>query len=173
MGEQSATLPNCPPGTTDCPTSNPDDPFHGNGTIVFEVLRRIYIVAILVIFVTSLGNRPQGSKHIYTSVFVLFTLVMGVMIFMASYTVYAQIPLTPAQHALAGSLLSRPGFRDILISVGSTYGIYVVASILHFDPWHMLTSFLQYLLLLPSFVNVLMVYACEFFYFLFLPPLHL
>ena len=27
------------------------------------------------------------------------------------------------------------------------------------DPWHMLTSFVQYLLLLPSYVNILLIYA--------------
>ena len=28
-----------------------------------------------------------------------------------------------------------------------------------FEPWHMITSFFQYLFLLPAFVNILMVYA--------------
>ena len=28
-----------------------------------------------------------------------------------------------------------------------------------FDPWHMLHSFVQYLLLLPSYVNILLIYA--------------
>lgn len=27
------------------------------------------------------------------------------------------------------------------------------------DPWHMFTSFIQYLLLLPSYVNILLIYA--------------
>jgi len=30
---------------------------------------------------------------------------------------------------------------------------------LHFEPWHMLTSFIQYMFLLPSYVNILMMYA--------------
>jgi chitin synthase len=30
---------------------------------------------------------------------------------------------------------------------------------MHFEPWHMFTSFLQYMLLLPSYVNILMMYA--------------
>ncbi|KAG8819696.1 Chitin synthase, class 2, partial [Serendipita sp. 401] len=32
-------------------------------------------------------------------------------------------------------------------------------SFLHFEPWHMFTSFLQYMFLLPSYVNILMMYA--------------
>lgn len=41
----------------------------------------------------------------------------------------------------------------------STYGLWLIASLIMFDPWHMITSFLQYLLLTPTYVNVLNVYA--------------
>jgi chitin synthase len=37
-------------------------------------------------------------------------------------------------------------FRNIVLSLIATYGIYIVASILALDPWHMITSFVQYLL---------------------------
>lgn len=37
-------------------------------------------------------------------------------------------------------------FRNIVLSLIATYGIYIVASILALDPWHMVTSFVQYLL---------------------------
>ena len=30
---------------------------------------------------------------------------------------------------------------------------------LAFDPWHMITSFLQYLLLSPMYINILNIYA--------------
>ena len=30
------------------------------------------------------------------------------------------------------------------------------------DPWHMLTSFVQYTLLAPSYINILNVYAVSF-----------
>jgi len=38
-------------------------------------------------------------------------------------------------------------------------GLYFIASIIHFDPWHMFTSFVQYTLLAPSYINILNVYA--------------
>jgi chitin synthase len=64
-----------------------------------------------------------------------------------------------AAQAFGQSLVSSPAFRDIFVSLMATYGVYVVSSLLYLDPWHMLTSFLQYLFLLPSYVNILMVYA--------------
>ena len=50
-------------------------------------------------------------------------------------------------------------FVDIVISLGATYGLYLIGSILYLEPWHMLTSFIQYLLLLPAFANVLPIYS--------------
>lgn len=47
----------------------------------------------------------------------------------------------------------------VLIALVSTYGIYIFASILYADPWHMITSSWAYFLGMPSSINVLMVYA--------------
>jgi len=41
----------------------------------------------------------------------------------------------------------------------STYGIYWTASLLYRDPWHMVSSFFQYILIAPSFTNILNTYA--------------
>lgn len=47
----------------------------------------------------------------------------------------------------------------IVIALASTYGVYIVASILYLDPWHMVHSFLQYQLMATSYINILNVYA--------------
>lgn len=39
------------------------------------------------------------------------------------------------------------------------YLVYFVSSLLTFDPWHMFTSFIPYMLLSPTYINVLNVYA--------------
>lgn len=46
--------------------------------------------------------------------------------------------------------LTNKVFRDIVVSVAATYGLYLLGSLIHFEPWHMFTSFLQYMFLLPS-----------------------
>lgn len=45
------------------------------------------------------------------------------------------------------------------MSLMATYGLYLVSSLMYLEPWHMLTSFIQYLFLLPSYVNILLIYA--------------
>ena len=41
-------------------------------------------------------------------------------------------------------------FRDIVISLVATYGLYFISSFMYFEPWYMFTSFIQYMFLLPS-----------------------
>jgi chitin synthase len=50
-------------------------------------------------------------------------------------------------------------FYTLIISLASTYLLWFVVSFLFFDPWHMFTSFIQYLLLTPTYINILNVYA--------------
>lgn len=57
------------------------------------------------------------------------------------------------------SLFKNPVFYTLIVSVMSTYGIWLIASLLMFDPWHMFTSLVQYMLLSPTYTNVLNVYA--------------
>ncbi len=59
----------------------------------------------------------------------------------------------------AKSFFSSKSAGIILIALAATFGLYFVASFMYLDPWHMFSSFPQYLLIMPSFVNILNVYA--------------
>ncbi|KAJ2795724.1 hypothetical protein H4S07_006406 [Coemansia furcata] len=134
------------------------DPFHGAGYYVMEVFRELYILALIMQFVLSLGNRPQGTKFIYRLSVALFTIIMILITYVAMYGVIYTAVHTEYDKGVK-SLLDDAKFRDIVISMASTYGLYFVASFLYFEPWHMFTSFVQYTLWLPSSINILMVYA--------------
>jgi chitin synthase len=138
------------------------DPFFGHGDIVFTFLRELYIMVIIIIVISALGNRPQGSKTIYWICVIVFALLMLVMLYVAGFTIWQTVPKTVAGWKNAINLFqSSPAFRDIIISLGSTYVLYFFSSFLYGQPWHMFTSFIQYLALLPSYVNILMVSNCD------------
>lgn len=59
----------------------------------------------------------------------------------------------------AADYFSPASSNIIVISLGSTYGVYIVASLLYLDPWHMLHSFPQYMLLMSGYCNIVGVYA--------------
>ncbi len=57
------------------------------------------------------------------------------------------------------SFFSSSSSGIIIIALAATFGLYFVASFMYMDPWHMFTSFPQYLLVMSSYVNILNVYA--------------
>ncbi|KAF8204375.1 glycosyltransferase family 2 protein [Mycena galopus ATCC 62051] len=130
-------------------------------TDVFEFFLKLYIALLFIVTVCSLGNRPQGSKSIYIAAIVLFGFCNIITLWCAAYTVYLSIStLTSDEVKHFGTLIETNGtFRDIIISLMATYGLYFVGSFMHLEPWHMFSSFAQYMFFLPSYVNILMMYA--------------
>lgn len=131
--------------------------FGNYGGIIKETLELFYLFAMICVFICSLGNRPQGSKKLYLGCIILFAIIMIFMFAMAFYTVYKSI--IESKDVSFAKKITQPTFRNIVISLLSTYGLYLIGSLLHGQPWHMITSFIQYLLMLPSYVNILMTYA--------------
>ncbi|KAG0344782.1 Chitin synthase, class 2 [Podila minutissima] len=139
---------------------NPFSVFGDYAKYTFIVLRQMYLAAIVTVFICSLGNRPQGSRIIYILAIILFAIIMGFMLYLAAATVVAVVmPHWGKYQEMIGLLKVQGPFRDTVISLLSTYGLYIVSSLMHFEPWHMITSFIPYLLLMPAYVNILMVYA--------------
>jgi chitin synthase len=75
------------------------------------------------------------------------------------------ITVKSIQHELADNvfqvsdLFKNQVFFTLIVSLVSTYLLWFIVSFLFFDPWHMFTSFLQYLALTPTYINILNVYA--------------
>ncbi|KZS97339.1 glycosyltransferase family 2 protein [Sistotremastrum niveocremeum HHB9708] len=132
----------------------------GAGHDVFEVILKLYIALLFVVVVCSLGNRPQGSKWTYSLAMILFGFCNIITLWCAGFTVYLAVPHTLAGWENIGHLIqTNTTFREIVVSLAATYGLYLIGSIMHLEPWHMITSFVQYMFLLPSYVNILMMYA--------------
>ncbi|KAH6601363.1 hypothetical protein BASA61_001995 [Batrachochytrium salamandrivorans] len=149
-------------------TVNPGSlPFGTHSEIVDLVMRELYIFAIIAIFVSSLSNRPQGSKWLYYCLSVLFSIIMAMMLFMGGWSIYQAVinfrnrgvTVSGHQQSAFDYFRTTTVFRDLVVSIMSTYGLYFVASLIHLDPWHCVTSMLQYLLILPTFNNIFMIYA--------------
>jgi chitin synthase len=145
------------------------DPFYGKGMGMDITMKQLYLFSIIMIFIASLGNRPQGSRIMYTGSFLLFAIIMCIMSYVSGFYIHLAISDVISRSRLpdgsiSGTTLGRlfaeeRAFRDLVLSLSSTFLVYLIASLLCGDPWHMITSFVQYMLLVPSFVNILMVYA--------------
>ncbi|KAF8529171.1 glycosyltransferase family 2 protein [Hysterangium stoloniferum] len=118
----------------------------------------IYLAFLALQFVLALGNRPKGERLTYA-------ITLWVYAFLSLYLIICSIWLTalsfqnePTIGDKIHTILTGPA-GVLLAALVSTFGIYFFASFLYRDPWHMFSSFVQYLLLAPSFVNVINVYA--------------
>ena len=109
----------------------------------------------------SFGNKPKGTEKFYIVIVVFFAILMAYMIFAAIYMAVHAIQAIYNDHTkITVSLFFKNAqFRDLVVATASTYALYFISSFLYFEPWHMFTSFLQYILLSPAYVNVLNIYA--------------
>ncbi|KAK4685228.1 chitin synthase, partial [Tremellales sp. Uapishka_1] len=123
-------------------------------------LKYFYLAFLLLCFLLALGNRPAGSKVGYTMSMVGFAIITVYMIFAAIYLAIQGIDSVEAEGGItASNVFGNRIFTNIILSLAATYGLYIISSLFALDPWHMVTSFIQYLLLAPSYINVLNVYA--------------
>lgn len=135
--------------------------------ILNTIIQYIYLAFLLLQFILALGNRPKGSKWTYILSFVVFGLIQFYIIILSMYLVVRAFTVTGStdidtSHGTAKfvqTFFGSSGPGIILIALAATFGLYFVASFMYMDPWHMFTSFAQYLLLMPSFINILMIYA--------------
>lgn len=155
-------------GQPSATNNNSAFPFGDTATPIFNtILQYIYLAFLLLQFILALGNRPKGSRIAYIISFCVFGLIQLYIIVLSMYLVVraftaegtTDIVTGDGAQAFIDSFFSSSGPGIIIIALAATFGLYFVASFMYMDPWHMFTSFIQYLLLMPSFINILMIYA--------------
>ncbi|EDO18858.1 hypothetical protein Kpol_1023p27 [Vanderwaltozyma polyspora DSM 70294] len=133
--------------------------YHSALNILSVVFFWLYGVCILSTFILSLGNKPKSTEMFYVITCIFFAVLMAYMIFCSIFLSVKSFQTILNEKTTFLGVITTRTFRDIIISLGSTYGLYLISSIIYMQPWHMLTSFIQYLLLSPSYINVLNIYA--------------
>ncbi|KAK0548347.1 Chitin synthase 4 [Tilletia horrida] len=124
-----------------------------------EILRYLYLAIIILCFLLAMGNRPAGSKMTYTFAMIVMGVLTVYMSVAAMWIAIQSIIKSSHDQGGANELVHNRTFVTIVISLASTYGIWLLASIMFLEPWHMFTSILQYLVLSASFVNIINIYA--------------
>lgn len=131
------------------------------GLVLSVVFEWMYLAVLVTCFVLALGNRPQGNNRYYMVQVYFWAIIMAYLLFASVFITVKSIQAQVAENngfdlAL---LFTNKLFFTLIISMASTWVLYLVASILFLDPWHMATCFIQYLLLTPTYLNILNVYA--------------
>ncbi|KDN44260.1 glycosyltransferase family 2 protein [Tilletiaria anomala UBC 951] len=117
-------------------------------SILNTIVEYTYLGTVIACFIFALGNRPQGSKWKYLAAVIIFAVCTAYMM-LAAVLCFIQ-----AVHNVHNAI-----YAQMVVSVLATYGVYLMSSVIACDPLHLVTSFIQYLLLAPTYVNVLNIYA--------------
>ncbi|MCJ1320746.1 Chitin synthase, class 2 [Xylographa vitiligo] len=132
------------------------------------VLKYLYLGFVLLQFILALGNRPKGSKYSYIASFVVFGVIQLYIVILSVYLVVkaftpgndeTKIDAHDGVSTFLSTFFASSSSGIIIIAIVATYGLYFIASFLYMDPWHMFTSFPQYLLIMSSYTNILNIYA--------------
>lgn len=137
-----------------------NDEFLGTvGSILATVFEWGYLATVITCFVLALGNRPQGSNRFYMTMVCFWVLIMGYLMFASIYITVISVKSEVKDGFSVSDLFQNTLFFTLIVSLASTYVMYFVSSILFLDPWHMFTCFIQYLLMTPTYINILNVYS--------------
>ncbi|KAF2468369.1 chitin synthase G [Lindgomyces ingoldianus] len=139
----------------------------GHATPIFNaVLQVIYVSTIALQLLLALGSRPRAAHRSYIASFVVFGVSQLYFIMNVIY-LFKRVGNIRFKSSNPGSknfeyinqYFSDIGELTIIVSGIASFGVYIVVGFLHLDPWHLFTSYAQYLLVLSSYTNILSVYA--------------
>jgi chitin synthase len=112
-----------------------EDPSFGlNGIHIANViLNYFYLGLIITCFILALGNRPQGSKWGYTLAligFAFITIYMTIAAFLLAFKGLDQLAQEKKGVLGLTDFFTNPIFRNIVLSLVATLGLYIFASLI-------------------------------------------
>ena len=119
----------------------------------------MYLISLIACFILALGNKPKRSRGIYLGMVIYWAIVMAYLIFASVFVTVRSVQAEAKKGFHGRDLFQNSIFFTLIASMASTYALWFVISFLFRDPAHMFTSFLQYLLMTPTYINVLNVFA--------------
>ena len=124
-----------------------EDPSFGlKGINVANIFVNYFYLGLLIMcFILALGNRPQGSNWGYTLAIVgfgLITIFMTVSALLLAFKGLDQLVKAHKGGLSLGDFFSDSIFRNIVLSLAATLGLYVFASLIFVSIHSVIHSFL-------------------------------
>lgn len=150
------------PKSFGAPDNSSSFPFpNAVSAIISIIVKYVYLLFVAISFILALGNRPKGSKWMYYMLVTIFAVIQVyalIISFQLTYRAFEHQNMKDVFKDLFSDFVSNTALL-VIVALASTFGLFIVSAIIYLDPWHIFTSFIQYMLFMPSFVNVLNVYA--------------
>lgn len=151
-------------------------PFGSSTPKVNAAIQVIYICFLLLQFLLALSHRPQRFAIFYTLSMTVFSLIQVYTLVNLIYLAKHLVDYRYADHVVPLKLTKHPGgfhpdipgtdkfinryYTDIgpvtvITTLIAVFGVYTATALANLDPWHLITSWAQYLILWSAKVNVL------------------
>lgn len=107
-----------------------------------NIVTNVYIVMLAIVFILSLGVKPQYSEKMYYFASAVFAIYMAVTyVFICYYSV------------------SSDDDEVLLFIFAATMGCFVVAATLYCAILDILKGYIQFIIMTPTYVNIFITYA--------------
>lgn len=153
-------------------------PFGSSTPKVNAAIQVIYIFFLLLQVFLALSHRPQRFAICYTISVAVFSLIQLYTLVNLIYLAKHLVDYRQTDHVVPLKLTKHPGgfhpdmsgtdkykfinryYTDIgpatvIITLIAVFGVYTATALANLDPWHLITSWAQYLILWSAKVNVL------------------
>ncbi|KAF2690115.1 glycosyltransferase family 2 protein [Lentithecium fluviatile CBS 122367] len=139
-------------------------PFGKATPVVNAVIQVVYLAMILFQFILALGSRPKNHVVGYTLSFVIFGFIQVYMIMNLIYLTKRLVDFRVENdngnnYTYINEYYADLGPVTIMVAGLSIFGVYFAVGILALDPWHLITSYAQFLFVSSSYVNILNIFA--------------
>ncbi|KAH7121804.1 chitin synthase-domain-containing protein, partial [Dactylonectria estremocensis] len=139
-------------------------PFGSATPIVNAVIQVIYIAIIVLQFILAFGSRPKNEVISYVTSFIIFAFIQAYMIMNLIYLTVRLLNFKLRDdggnnYVFISEYFSDVGWLTVLVAAVSIFGVYIAAAIFALSPWHLFTSWAQYLFISSSYTNILNIYA--------------
>lgn len=139
-------------------------PFGKATPTVNAILQIVYLAMILFQFILALGSRPKNHVVGYTVSFIMFGFIQLYMMMNLIYLTKRLVDFNlendnGSNYAYINEYFTDLGPATIITAGISIFGVYVAVGFLAFDPWHLFTSYAQFLFVSSSYTNILNIFA--------------
>ena len=137
----------------------------GKATPVFNaVVQSLYAITVVAQFIMSLGSKAKCHFWGYVASFLIFGVIQFYFVLNVTYLMIRIFKSdspdgTGGDYNYIQEFYSDIGKSTVLVACTSLFAIYYASSFLYLEPWHMFTSYPQYLFVSSSYTNILNVYA--------------
>ncbi|KAK7415575.1 hypothetical protein QQX98_005821 [Neonectria punicea] len=139
-------------------------PFGKATPTVNPILQIVYLAMILFRFILALGSRPKNHVVGYTVSFLMFGFIQVHMMMNLIYLTKRLVDFrvendNGGNYAYINEYYTDLGPATTITAGISIFGVYIAVGFLALDPWHLFTSYAQFLFVSSSYVNILNIFA--------------